>query len=286
VLVPDEADRRLAAVSLVRLENGDLAIFYLKELDDDDCRPYCRVSADDGASWGKPVALARSRSYYRMHSGRATRLATGRLLVPVTKQANARDDSRKGSLLTLLSDDNGRTWRASRIPVAAPQGDFDLGDPGVVELGDRTLLAWFRTSEGVQYTSRSQDGGLNWSAAGSSSIVSPNHPAALRRDAASGHLLLIWNAHTDPAAARRGPATPLAAAVSSDGGVTWSPPRPIEHDVYGSFSHPTFAIIGGRILAAYRTTADDSQQSRPGFVSSQVATVELGWLPAPMEADK
>ncbi len=274
VLVPDEADKVIRAVSLVRLSNDDIAIFYLKELADDDCRPYCRTSSDEGATWTNPVALSRSRAFYRMHSSRAVRLSSGRLILPVTRQANLKDEAARGSVICLISDDGAKTWRASRVYASGPGGNLDASDPGVVELTDDALLAWFRTTEGVQYASRSNDGGQTWSQAEPSPIISPNFPATIRRVPGSENLLIVWNSHTDAAAARRGSATPLSAALSRDAGRTWSTPVAIEDSLYGSFSHPAIAFVADRVCVAYRSS---NKQTPPG-TCTQITSFPLEWL--------
>jgi len=39
------------SVSLLRLQNGEIALFYLLKNSEQDCRPVMRLSRDEGTTW-------------------------------------------------------------------------------------------------------------------------------------------------------------------------------------------------------------------------------------------
>jgi hypothetical protein len=162
------------------------------------------------------------------------------------------------------------------VAASTTGGDLELSDPGVVELPGGSLLTWCRSNGGVQYFSRSGDAGQTWSAPELSSIVSPNFPACIRRIPQSDSLLLVWNAQSDPAAARHASATPLSVAVTHDNARTWSRAVAIEDNLYGIYSHAVVACTADRVIIAYRS---DDQQTPPGS-RTQIANFSLEWLNA------
>ena len=62
VLVKNEGRLNVMSVSLLRLRDGRIALFYLRKNSLTDCRPRMRVSADEGATWSAP---SRSASWRR-----------------------------------------------------------------------------------------------------------------------------------------------------------------------------------------------------------------------------
>lgn len=155
----------------------------------------------------------------------------------------------------LRSQDMGATW----TPSDSVSHDSGLSYNWMVEntvvaatAGSATprrldLLQLFRTPQDVPlYASRSNDGGLTWSTAAATQLPNPDskvHVMALP----NGVLLLAYN---DSPSLR----TPLALAMSRDGGDTWVRVATIEDDPCGQFSYPTIHVLPTlerRVLIAY-----------------------------------
>ena len=56
IVVPHEGGRNVMSVSLLRLQDGRIALFYLRKNSLTDCRPLMRTSTDEGQSWSEPTA--------------------------------------------------------------------------------------------------------------------------------------------------------------------------------------------------------------------------------------
>ncbi len=54
VVVPNEGRWNVMSVSLLRLADGRIALFYLRKEPANDCRPILRFSSDEGATWSAP----------------------------------------------------------------------------------------------------------------------------------------------------------------------------------------------------------------------------------------
>src|SRR6185436_14130981 len=130
-------------------------------------------------------------------------------------------------VVVYLSDDAGKSWRRSRTVLDrdASGAPTNFMEPGVVEVSANRLLMLIRTKLGCQYFSQSTDGGETWSAPRPSQLLSPEAPASIARIPKTGDLLVVWNDHDNQPESyrvRQPPIrTPLAVAISHDGGATW-----------------------------------------------------------------
>ncbi|HYE04571.1 MAG TPA: sialidase family protein [Planctomycetota bacterium] len=111
-------------------------------------RMFHRVSSDDGATWGAPIeitaALAPLRRRYPWRvcaagPGHGLRLRTGRLLVPVWLSVSSGGHGHRPSVVvTLMSDDDGASWRASDL--LAVDGDHAVDGARVANPSEATLV--------------------------------------------------------------------------------------------------------------------------------------------------
>lgn len=170
----------------------------------------------------------------------------------------------------IYSDDQGKTWkRSNEITV-----DLDRGamEPQIVEVAPDQLLCMFRTKGGYLYQSESKDGGQTWSASVASSLPSPESMPRMIK-LLSGHLLIVWN---NVSSTTQQPRHPLSAAISRDGGKSWSKPRIIAEET-GENQLTNQALIqldDGRILlgiSRYRAT-------RPHVSDVDVAIFDEAWV--------
>ena len=202
----------LMSVTLRRMKNGDLGLFFLKKSAPCQCRLFLMRSPDEGKTFSAPVACIPHRGYFVVNN-----------------------------FIVYASDDDGATWY--KKGETHPAGGFErsrtgLQEPGLLELSDGTLWAWFRTDTGWQYESFSRDGGASWTGPVRSSFTAPPSPLTAER-LSDRSILAVWNPvpitnHRGDRSVRygfwTGGRTPLVAARSFDDGKTFSSPEILEDD--------------------------------------------------------
>jgi Neuraminidase (sialidase) len=252
-VVNKEGDMNVMSVSLLRLKDGRIALFYVRKNSTSDCRPYLRYSTDETRTWSEPILCIRESGYFVLNNDRAIQLASGRILLPVALHRSENGDfGSRGVAMTFLSGDAGKTWRRGKTILECPTPDrAGLQEPGVIELKDGRLMMFIRTSLGSQYLSYSTDGGETWSAVQSSSISSPLSPASIKRIPSTGDLLMVWNDHSavDPSLEKK--RTPLTVAISKDDGKTWIHARNLLDDPEGWYCYTAIHFVGKEVLLAF-----------------------------------
>ena len=244
------------SVSLLRLDNGEIALFYLRKTSKEDCRPLMCISNDEAKTWSRPiVCITDEVGYYVLNNDRAVQLRRGRLILPVAwHQGPGQSWDRAGVIMCYLSDDNGKSWRRSQDTFKgyAPDGRrITFQEPGVVELNDGRLIMFMRTDAGSQYICFSEDGGETWSKARPSNLASPLSPATIERIPWTGDLLCVWNDHSGAHPYPTGRRTPLCLAVSKDEGATWSKSQILEGNPDGWYCYTAMTFVKDRLLLAY-----------------------------------
>jgi sialidase-1 len=251
-IVAREGQMNSMSVSLLRLADGRLALFYLRKNSNADCRPYLRYSSDEARTWSEPILCVRDTGYFVLNNDRAVQLRSGRIVLPVALHLLVNGENGPGIAMTWFSDDAGKTWRRSRSTVESPTPSrAGMQEPGVVELKDGRLMMFIRTSLGSQYLSYSSDGGDTWSAPKASSIVSPLSPASIKRIPSTGDLLVVWNDHAGIDAALERKRTPLTVAVSRDEGQTWTNKQNLLADPAGWYCYTAIHFAGRRVLLGF-----------------------------------
>lgn len=155
-----------------------------------------------------------------------TVLPSGRMLLPLYS------DTYSVSLMA-ISDDQGKTWYASR-----PLAGFGNIQPTLLRRRDGTLVAYMRENGPLHKirVAESKDDGVTWGAVGATAL--PNPGSGLDAVAlANGHWVLVYN--DTP----RGRAS-LAVSLSEDEGRTWTWTRHLERHPDGSYHYPA-AIVSG-----------------------------------------
>ena len=252
LVLENEGKMNVMSVSLLRLNNGEIALFYLRKNSVTDCIPMVRISRDEARSWSVPVRCIPDRDgYFVLNNHRVIQLKSGRLLMAVAYHGNniPGRKNRLGSAWSYYSDDNGKNWKPG-LEAANPDSMM-VQEPGVVELKDGKILMWMRTNSGFQYQAYSTDGGVSWSAAQKSNIPSPLSPAAIDRIPQTGDLLLVWNNAVNANPATKGKRTPLTVAISKDEGRTWGKTRNLEEDPDGWFCYTAVHFAGSYLLLGY-----------------------------------
>ena len=252
MIVAQEGDMNVMSVSLLRLKNGKIALFYLRKNSHTDCIPMMRTSSDEGNTWSEPIRCIKDRNnYFVLNNNRVIQLKNGRLLMPVALHNTKEDGAfeNQGIIYCYYSDDSGKTWTSS-AEIPNPK-KIMTQEPGVIELKDGRIMMFIRTDSGVQQLSFSKDRGKSWSAIEPSNIASPLSPASIARIPSTGDLLLVWNNNDgkDPKTKER--RTPLTTAISKDEGKTWQNLKNIEDNPDGSFCYTAIHFAKNEVLVGY-----------------------------------
>ena len=281
-VIPNEGGMNIMSVSLLRLQDGRIALFYLRKNSTDDCRPLMRISDDEAKTWSDPLETIPDSEigYYVMNNDRAVQLKSGRLILPLAQHVGP--DWEKwtgyGKAVCYVSDDTGQTWkRTERVADAVLSNGKPLmvQEPGLIELKDGRVMMFSRTNGGSQYLSYSKDRGETWSNWVSSEIISPVSPATIERIPSTGDLLIVWNNHRDIDSSRKGKRTPLTAAISTDDGQTWKQVQSLFDNPHGWYCYTAMEFVGDHVLLEH--CAGDRRENN-GLALSQVTRVPIEWL--------
>jgi sialidase-1 len=246
-IVGQEGKMNVMSVSLLRLQNGEIALFYLRKNSETDCIPLIRISDDEAKTWSDPQpCITGKQAYFVLNNNRVIQLKNGRLILAVAMHQSPGETkaSSVGRLWSYFSDDNGRSWKPGQ-EVPNP-GAVVTQEPGMIELKNGNILMFIRTTSGVQYFSFSKDKGETWSAVEPGNIKSPCSPALITRIPSTGDLLLVWN---DNGINQK--RTPLNIAVSKDDGKEWINNRILESRPEGVYCYPAIHFAGNEVLLNY-----------------------------------
>ena len=205
-------------------------------------------------------------------------LRPGRLIAPI----HVTDDWHSHYLYTRItwSDDCGAHWQLSQpleLPRVASSGESGAWEADAVERGDGSLLLIMRTAMGTIFRAESHDGGETWLGLRSMEVVAPVAPSIIRRLPDSDALLLIWNWHYDWREPMGGIRSPLACAISTDGGASWLPRRRkiIEDDPRFTYAYPSCLFVGETALITYYVSAAADPY---GARSLKLTRIPIDWL--------
>ncbi|HEX6984054.1 MAG TPA: sialidase family protein [Planctomycetaceae bacterium] len=281
IVVPNDGGRNVMSVSLVRLDDGRIALFYLRKDSAAACHPLMRTSSDEGKTWGDPSAIVADADagYYVLNNDRVVQLADGRLVAPLAQHVGPGMPkwAAAARLLCYVSDDAGRTWkRGSAAPVARREGrPVVTQEPGVVELSDGRLMMYCRTDAGSQFAAFSSDRGETWTEPSATELRSPLSPATIERLPGTDSLLAVWNDHRDAAPELRGLRTPLRLALSDDDGRSWKDIATLEEDRHGWYCYTAVEFVGENVLFAY--CAGDRRENN-GLAATRITLFPLDRL--------
>jgi len=279
VVAADEAKMNVMSVSLLRLRDGRIALFYARKNSQADLLFYVRFSADETKTWSAPLLCTPGSGYFVMNNDRAVMLSTGRILLPVALHTSMDGKfNSQGKAMTYFSDDQGKTWKRSATVLTAPVPNrAGLQEPGVVELKDGRVMMFIRTQLGSQYLSYSSDHGDTWSTPEPSAIASPVSNAEIKRIPSTGDLLLIWNDHTNVDASLRatptygGKRTPVSVAISKDDGKTWIHVHRLLADPKGWYSYFAVYFYRGEVLFGF----SNPQEGHPSLAELDLLRVPV-----------
>ena len=195
--------KNLMSVTLRRMNNGDLGLFFLKkELNGNSEVILCR-SKDEGETFYKKTKCVPETfpSYYVLNNCRVLGADNGKWYIPVASHRKGENSDGETEFdyyafsLLYFSDDDGETWREipHKFTNPVPYSETGLQEPGITELESGTLYAYFRTDCMCQYESFSSDGGKTWTQASPSRFTSPESPMLIRKNPYSGKYYAIYN---------------------------------------------------------------------------------------------
>lgn len=273
-----DGDRILAFSTTVSVPGIDSTDIYMR-------------SSLDGLIWGTEVQLKKPYRYIsgKIHQGH--RLKDGTLIMGYCWDAWAERglppategemDNRSG---VLRSIDGGKTWSQGADIFAgevkkktAPGAAEGLAEPATVVLADGRIMAILRSGSDELYQTWSRDNGLTWELPRLSGLTAHNSPAALWKLDNSSDVIVAWS--NSPIGRN-----PLAVALSSDGGKSWSPPKTVIN-TGGSggrkggqqASYPSIIqAIDGTFIVMWHQDTDQGREVR-------IARFNRAWL---LNADK
>jgi len=263
---------RMGPPTLLRLQSGAIAFFYAELISHSDFRFFFRRSTDEGKTWSQPVQITKEKNYYVMNNHRVVQLKSGRLVSPFSFVP---DVSRRlqfsWTVVCYYSNDEGQTWQASKSLVRMPKFPVGAQEPGLVELKDGSLMMIIRNQHERVYKSYSRDGGETWSEPEPiEQLVSPVSPATIMRLPSTGDLAIVWNYSPKVR-------TPLAIALSSDEGKSWSKIKYLETGYY-SYAYTAFLTLKNpdRLLLCY--WVDDTTDRPSRGIGLKVRGIAVDWL--------
>ncbi len=274
-IVGQEGKMNVMSVSLLRLQNGNIALFYLKKNSETDCIPMMRISKDEAVTWSDPLPCITDKAgYFVLNNNRVIQLQSGRILMAVNLYNVPKGSLlNKGSLWSYYSDDNGRSWK-SGIEVSNPDKILTQ-EPGLVELKDGKILMLIRSDAGVQCVSYSKDKGKTWSPVERSNIKSPVSPASIERIPSTGDLFLVWNNNGGDDLATKGKRTPLTVAISKDEGKTWEKIKNIEDAPDGWYCYIAIHFSGNDVFLGY---CAGNSANGTGLAVTRITRLGLNWI--------
>ena len=274
-IVDQEGIMNVMSVSLLRLRNGKIALFYLKKNSTTDCIPMVRFSKDEAKTWSDPIACITDKSgYFVLNNSRVIQLKNGRILMAVNLyKTPVGSPLNQGSLWSYHSDDNGITWK-SGVEVENPN-QFLTQEPGIVELKNEDIFMIIRSDIGFQCSSISRDKGVTWSPVERSNIKSPVSPASIRRIPSTGDLLMVWNNNGGDDPKIKSKRTPLTISVSKDEGKTWEKTKDIEVDPDGWYCYTAIHFIKKDVLLGY---CAGNRTKGIGLDVTQITKLNLRWI--------
>lgn len=292
IIEKDEKAENVMSPSLVRMNNGDLGIVYLRKEKMPDngvvCMPIFRRSADEGKTWSDWVYCGVPEGYYCVINDGVIRQKNGRILVPASYHGIRHDSfhtctidlsaQKNADIRFAYSDDDGATWGMLPQVLATPFEDtVGFAEPGVLELEDGELWTWYRTGYGFQYESRSSDGGKRFSApVPNFYFTSPDAPMRVKQ--VGNYTVAVFNPVPLHCMSEEreiwgtGMRTPLVCAISKDGGQSFKSEGVaminhqlddfmancylLEDDPKNSFCYPAIQEVKEGFLVAYYDSAD------------------------------
>lgn len=148
---------------------------------------YVMRSEDGGRTWEEPILL------HEAWTGEVRDLIvtqSGRLVLSSMKLAH---NPGRHTVLTYVSDDDGKSWQASHpIDLGGCGHHGGVTEATIEQLKDGRIWMLLRTNWGRFWQAFSDDEGLSWRRIEPSTIEASSAPGLLKR-LSSGRLVMFWN---------------------------------------------------------------------------------------------
>ncbi len=257
-----EDSRNLMCPSLIRLNNGDAGLIFLKKMKDGiNAVPWFCRSADEGETFSEPVrCIPDCDNYYVIENDHALVLQNGRILIPAnyhTKEnEGVLDYNEHGLKVIFCSDDDGKSWyelsERQDIPFSH-RSETGLQETCIYEHNDGRLRALSRTDMAFQYECFSEDNGKTWTEPEPNRFFSsPDSPLLMKK--VCGKTLAVFNPipnYTTRDGDLAWGRTPLVCAVSDNDGETFDRIYFLEDDPENGYCYPAIFDGGDYALIAY-----------------------------------
>ena len=225
-------------------------------------------SIDGGVSWSEPAELVKGDALPRGPVKNKMLLAADGTWIA----AGSIEDERHWDAFVDRSDDNGRSWHLSPVPLEHYDSDAarhshlwqGLKDVALWEDDLSRVLRWYgviqpslwesspghihmlmRSTRGWLYRSDSVDNGKTWCAAYATTL--PNNNSGIDLVMAGGNRLVLA---CNPISGNWGQRFPLSLSLSWDNGESWSPSLDLESEE-GEFSYPAIVSEGNTLHLTY-----------------------------------
>ena len=276
-------DVNVYSPNLLRARDGGILLVFMRKhtVEPTSTTLYVWKSDASGAAFA-PYAEIAAGGYFGLCNAVIERLQDGRLLLPVSGPRGLigeGGDAPSSAVAVLFSDDDGISWQdpgsRSCLPMRGAM------EPHVTETGDGRVLMVMRNQLGSLFLAESLDAGVSWSKPRSSGLQTPESCPELKRIPSTSDLLMIWNnSPYDPDfASHYGQRSPLTAAVSRDGGCTWTHRRDIETDPTRAFSNPGCRFTAtDRAVINYWTCEYTPEWRMQDVIDLRVAVIDTGWF--------
>ena len=199
----DHGVRNLMSVSFYRMPDGTLCLGYLCKNAPESTYYMRRATDGNETVFGcpEPVIPTKENVFYVVNNCRICNTNCGKLIVPaaahkIVKMPDGQKDREYYADSVLFESDDGVNWSCMPHVFSLPQRGYSetgLQEPGIVELPDGRLYAYFRTDRAFQYESISSDGGRTWTTPVQSRFTAPESPMLIRQNPYSGLYYAFWN---------------------------------------------------------------------------------------------
>lgn len=262
ILRHDESSRNLMCPSLIRMNNGDIGLIFLKKMKEGiNAVPWFCRSTDEGESFSEPVrCISDYENYFVIENDHAAILSGGRILIPANYHTeiteNGLDYSEHGLKVIFCSDDDGESWYElsdrQDIPYSH-RSETGLQETCIYEAESGILHAFSRTDMGFQYECISEDSGKTWSSPEPHRYFSsPDSPLLMKR--ACGKTLAVFNPipnYTTRDGEKAWGRTPLVCAVSDNDAKSFDRIYYLEDDPENGYCYPAIFDGADYALIAY-----------------------------------
>jgi len=274
----DDSCVNVYSPNFLRLKNGEIMLFYMKYNQLTPGMPqlatvYTVRSADEGVTFSQPEPVWERERFY-ISNACIVRLASGRVIIPIqTSEGDMWSKNERCHVRVFYSDDDCRTWVFGQQNISLPMRG--AMEPFVAELKDGRLIMVMRSQLGSMFKSYSTDQGHRWSHPQTTGLSIPESCPYVTDVPGSDKIMVVWNnaEYNMHWSSHYGKRSPLTAALSADGGVTFTDFWDIETDPKTAFSNPgiTWTKDGVCLLTYWVCPYNDKWSLSGGLIDLRLA---------------